>query len=522
MSSERTKMETAILALVIIAILISAGTLFYVMSIVGQLTPLAAIPEGLAELTAAERDLAKALADLGVDIAAIEERLEKVEEAVKPPPPTPTPPSAKKVVWATIAGFYSDWAEAISKDFTAKTGIEVEVVDIDYGLLYEREGLEMAGKTGAFDIITIETLWLPEWAAAGFLEPLNDYIAKTPAEEIEFDDFEEFLAMQLSWKGNVFGLPYYTFAMGVFYRADLFEDPDIKALYYEKYGRELRTPNHEMDWDEFYDIVKFFDEDVDDSIVPYGVGMMAGRFPHIADEWMAMLWGLGGDHFHDDWSIAVNDPIGVDAMTRYVKFLKHAPPGALESGYDAVVAQFQEGLVPVTMAFYLDQWPNVVKTEELIPGAKVGVDTPVGGLGYQGCFALGMCADSKNKDATWEFLKWLAGPEGQYSFAKGGGSSCRKSVLLNSEFATAESRPFTGHFKALHETFELMEGLPKPYIFSLPEAGKLYVEMMIHCSLAATGTVDPKTAMDLLADSYATILGWYPSLSPPEDWVPPE
>ena len=74
MSSERTKMETAILALVIIAILISAGTLFYVMSIVGQLTPLAAIPEGLAELTAAERDLAKALADLGVDIAAIEER----------------------------------------------------------------------------------------------------------------------------------------------------------------------------------------------------------------------------------------------------------------------------------------------------------------------------------------------------------------------------------------------------------------------------------------------------------------
>ena len=217
MSSERTKMETAILALVIIAILISAGTLFYVMSIVGQLTPLAAIPEGLAELTAAERDLAKALADLGVDIAAIEERLEKVEEAVKPPPPTPTPPSAKKVVWATIAGFYSDWAEAISKDFTAKTGIEVEVVDIDYGLLYEREGLEMAGKTGAFDIITIETLWLPEWAAAGFLEPLNDYIAKTPAEEIEFDDFEEFLAMQLSWKGNVFGLPYYTFAMGVFY-----------------------------------------------------------------------------------------------------------------------------------------------------------------------------------------------------------------------------------------------------------------------------------------------------------------
>lgn len=78
MSREGPRFVTAILALVSIAIIVSAGTLYFVSTMTGQ----------LAELTAAEREVAKALADLGVDIAAIEERLGAVEEAIKP---TPTP-----------------------------------------------------------------------------------------------------------------------------------------------------------------------------------------------------------------------------------------------------------------------------------------------------------------------------------------------------------------------------------------------------------------------------------------------
>jgi len=448
-----------------------------------------------------------------------------------PPAPTPTPAPPKKVTWATIAGFYTDWAEKISKNFTKATGITVEVIGIDYGVMYEKQMLELAGKTGAFDLVTVETMCLAEWASAGWLEPLDSYIAKTPAKEIQFEDILEHYRWVLTWGGKVYGLPYYTYDQGVFYRADLFEKEDIKALYKKTYGRDLKKPNHEMTWDEFLNIAKFFDEVVPDNIMPYGVGLMAGPVES-NDEWMAIMWGLGGDHFDKDYNIIVNRTEGVRAMEIYCELLKHAPPGALASSYDEVVAQMQRGLIPMTGPFYLDQWPNHVKTEKLIPGAKIECATPVAGRGYIGCFALSIDAASKRKDAAWEFLKWLAGPEGQYSFAKGGGTTCRKSVLLNPEFdpdKNPATRPYTGHYKTLVATAELLlKTAPKwqqPYrVFKLPKAGTMYMESKISIGDIAAGHMTPKGGMDHLALAYATILGWgypVPSMTPPKGWVPP-
>lgn len=449
--------------------------------------------------------------------------------------PAPTE-KKKKVVWATIAGFYTDWAEAITANFTRETGIEVEVVGIDFAVMYEKESLELAGATGAFDVVTIETIWLAEWASAGYLEPLDEYIANTPAEEIQFEDILPHYRWLLSWGGHIYGLPYYTYDQGIIYRADLFRNETIQRWYeewinqtYPEYaGEKLEEPSHEMTWDQYLRIAEFFDEVVPDDIMPYGVGMMAGRFPHIQDEWMGIMWGLGGDHFDANYNIIVNQTEGVRAAELYCKFLKHAPPGALQSAYDEVVAQMQQGLIPMTMTFYLDQWPNMVITEELIPGAKMACSTPVGGRGYIGCFALGIASASQNKDEAWEFIKWLAGPEGQYSFAKGGGTTCRKSVLLNPDFdpsVNPEMYKYTEHFKYIYEIGQLLQQLPDwqkpPRVFRLPVGGKLYDAMMNYMSDIASGLVDPKTGMDQLASMYSQILGWYPSMSPPPGWTPP-
>jgi len=74
------------------------------------------------------------------------------EEPAKEEPaeeePAPAEPSGVTITWATIAGFYTDWAEEVAKEFEAKTGHNVEVVDIDFSQLYEkrhhhlRRGLE--------------------------------------------------------------------------------------------------------------------------------------------------------------------------------------------------------------------------------------------------------------------------------------------------------------------------------------------------------------------------------------------
>ena len=93
MSSEGPRFEIVILALVIVAIVISAGSLFYATSIMSKLAALPELTEELAKLADAESDLATELAKLGTTVGesitaieAIDERIGAVEEAIKPPP----------------------------------------------------------------------------------------------------------------------------------------------------------------------------------------------------------------------------------------------------------------------------------------------------------------------------------------------------------------------------------------------------------------------------------------------------
>jgi len=460
------------------------------------------------------------------------------------------PPVERKVTWATIAGFYTDWATKISQNFTKKTGIKVEVIGIDYSVMYEKQMIELAGKTGAYDIVTIETMCLAEWANAGWLANLDPYIAKTPVAEINFSDILEHYRWLLRWGGKTYGLPYYTYDQGVHYRADLFGNTTIQQWFNEwtrdpakrnptledptnwpvLYNITLRKPNHQMNFTEFENIARFFYEETRDP-VSYGIGLMAGPVES-NDEWMAIMWSMGGDHFDANYNIIVNATLGVRAMETYMRLLKYAPPGALASSYDEVVAQMKAGKIPMTGPFYLDQWPNMVKTEDLISGAKMECSTPVGGRGYIGCFALGIDAASKRPDDAWEFLKWLTGPEGQYSFAKGGGTTCRKSVLLNPEFDPAvnpATRRYTGHYKAVWDASQLwLQTAPTwqkpPRVFKLPVAGKMYLESKITIGSIAAAQLTPKGGLDRLALAYATILGWgypVPSMTPPAGWTPP-
>ena len=43
------------------------------------------------------------------------------------------------VTWATLAGFYTDWAKSLAQEFTAKTGIDVKIEEMDLPTMYEKE-----------------------------------------------------------------------------------------------------------------------------------------------------------------------------------------------------------------------------------------------------------------------------------------------------------------------------------------------------------------------------------------------
>ena len=422
-----------------------------------------------------------------------------------------------KITVATIAGFYTDWLKEISEDFEEETGTEVEIIGIDFSNLYEKEAMEMASGTGAYDIITLESTWLPEWAANKWLVNLTPRIENTPTEELDLDKVSPALRSLNSWNGEVYGLPYYTYHMGQFYREDLFSHPVERENFREEYGYPLHPP---YTMRQFKDVAEFFTREKGEKLKGetldkpfYGVGLMAGRYPHIQDEVMTFLWGMGGQWLEPTekgLKVTANSETAVRALEYYVSLLDYAPPQATNAAYDEVISQLQDGLIAMTGPMYLDQWANAVMTEEEVPGADVEAKQVPLMHGYTGGFTFGISAGSKNKEAAWEFLKWEASKEAQIKFAKGGGTTTRMDIMQDPEVVNEELVNKTGHYPVLYESLRLHEDFIEQYgLFQTMTAGKIYQELMIACSKAASGEQSPEKALDSLQTTITNILKRY-------------
>lgn len=416
---------------------------------------------------------------------------------------TPTADTNKNVTvtWATLAGFYTDWATNLAKEFTAKTGINVKIVQMDLPTMYEKEVLDIVGNTGNYDIITWNVSWKSEWANADYILPLDDYI-KRDAADVKIDDYSQaLLKVSGEYNGKTYGLPYYTFTPGFIYRADLFEDPTEKAAFKSQYGYDLGIPKT---YDQMADMAKFFNRKAGTNLKGkplakdmYGIGLQAGRYTNIFDEINTIAWTLGGDVIKDDGSTGVTDKPYLDAVNLYCKkLLPNAPAGSLSGSYDFVIGQFNTGLVAMTGPMYMDQWPNAVKVEQNVPGSEAAVAAlPGGGKTWAGAFTLGIAKSTKHSEEAWQFLKYITGQDAQKKFAEGGGTTARMSILNDKAFYTSH-REQAGHFPVVASVLEDSAKNWYTNYIMIPQAAKIYDEAPSWLSAAASGQMTPEAAMD--------------------------
>jgi ABC-type glycerol-3-phosphate transport system substrate-binding protein len=418
----------------------------------------------------------------------------------------------KTITWATLAGFYTDWAKQLAKDYEEKSGNKVVIVEMDLPTMFEKEVLDMRGGTGTYDIVTWNVSWKSDWANNGFLYPLDDYIKRDNATFKVEDINAALLATGGQWGGKTYGLPYYTFTPGLIYRCDLFENADEMTAFEAKYGYKLDIP---QTYNEMADIAEFFrrapgatlkGEALDKDF--YGVGLMAGRYGHIFDEINTIAWTYGGDVVNDDGTPGVNQQVYLDAVHMYVdELLPYAPPGSLSGGYDFVISQFNTGLISMTGPMYLDQWPNAVKVETNIPGSEACMaPLPGGGKTWAGAFSLGITKSSKNPDDAWNFLSYITGPEAQRKFAEGGGSTTRMSILGDKEFYSTR-RETAGHFPVLVQILDHASSCWQTNFIYSTAAANIYEESPAWLSAAASKEKNVEDAMTGFAEKITEFCG---------------
>ncbi len=402
-------------------------------------------------------------------------------------------------------------------EFT-KAGISIQIIEVPFEGVYEKEKTEFIAGTGAFDVVTFYPAYIGDFAGNGYLEPLDKYMQKSPSSVWDpnpSDVLAPFWELYCKFGGKVYALPIDGDVHMLMYRKDLFNHPDEKAAFKAKYGKDLMPPET---WDDWLQAGEFFTRKKGEKLAGkvldrnfYGSAEFAKRgfsFAWFVDRWAA----FGEPYFDENMKPMVNTPNAVKALENFVASLDNAPPDVRAYGYDELRDAFIKGTVAMVV-----QWTDVPKkgadpSQSAIVG-KIGVGRvpgwKIGGkVVHRSLMPVGrvvaVAADSKNKEAAYWVCKHVSYNRSleNVSTALTGLDPYRKIHFNNPQayamFASkADAQEYLKGVEAA-----MADGYPEIFI---PGAAQYADSLDLHVNKALAGQETPKEALDAVAKEWDTI-----------------
>lgn len=334
---------------------------------------------------------------------------------------TATPPPATPVTirFATVSGpeFTDGYQPIVDQWNKAHPDIQVQYETYPYGDYWTKIPAQFAAGNPP-DVLWVSTGEVDTtWVNRGVFAPLDEFISGSdPLDKSDWDP--------LAWNygvfnGNVYLLNTIINLPAFAYNKDLF---DAAGLAY---------PNDTWTWDDVVAAGKVLTTDANgkhptdagfdyNNVVTWGIQT---RFWPV--NWFPMLWSFGGTIFNSDKSkVMLSDPADVAAMAWYgdlVQVDKIAPPYGYfgDSDWDTAFGNGKTAMHILDsniVANLASQFPSLNYGTTLIPTKTKGGDRYV----YMFGRAFGIASSSKQKEAAWKFLNYLASPAMQAQYATGG------------------------------------------------------------------------------------------------------
>lgn len=350
-----------------------------------------------------------------------------------PPPGAPQPSpaitaSAQAVVLTVIMEQVPDYdiVAQLTPQFEAEhPNIRIKFDAMPYDAMRDKILTSFLAPVATYDIIIVDNPWMDEFARAGFLTPLDDFIVNTP--DYDYADFVGPLREIGEVDGKIYGVPYYNYALGLIVRQDLFENPDYQAKYQQQFGKPLAVPTTLED---YVQIGKFFREQG-----IYGAAMQPQRGYKVFEEWKNWLYAAGGNLVDEKGNVIIDNEAAQKALELYIEMYKNAaPPNSLNWGFDEALRSMASG-ESATMISYNWMLPTLNK-----PGGPAGdlagkfalYEVP-GGKAVLGAWHWAIPHNTANKEAAWAFISWLTSKAVDKQRVILGGAPTRVSVMTDRE-----------------------------------------------------------------------------------------
>jgi len=353
--------------------------------------------------------------------------------------------------------------------------------------------LEAMSNQSNIDLISVDQIWLGEFAEKGYLTDLSNYSKAWG----RLSNWYESNLDGAVYNDKIFGIWAWTDVRSIWYWKDLLNKAGV-------------DPNSLRTWDGYIASAKKLNEVLNPEGIQ-GVELLGG--PGSQNEWYPYLWMLGGSivesrpgHLTEDfyWFPSYNSSQGVKAL----EFFKRL----VDSGVKPITINFEKEFASRKYAVMLGgswlpgSFPSLTKQgfEQQIgmipmfpvPNENTTTSTVMGG------WLLSIPDSSKNKDLTWELIETMLEPDILSSMLAEYG-------YLPTQIPIGEG-PYSGEIRKSIPYYDQLISLVQ-FGHARPNIAE-YPQLADHISEAIddvySGKKQPKQALDDAAAKSAKVMGW--------------
>lgn len=289
---------------------------------------------------------------------------------------------------------YSAKMQSIAKEFNSTNKSNIEVVAQEYpwdGGAYSQTLFTAVMGGGGPDAASWKLTSTPLFTANKLLANLDSYIAKW-SDKSDIDDSLYTVMKKASSTDSVYVMPWNTQVLYVYYRPSMFKAAGVTVpTTYKDFLTACKKLTRDTNGDGKTDV--------------YGFGMRGAKGGQ--EPWGSFIYAAGGN-FAD-----LTSAKAVAGMQDFIDLYKnhYVPPTATTDGFNEIIANFKSGKTAMTV-HHIGSSADMIKTfgddvDAFVFPAGEGQWTSMGDTENV------MFEKSKNKDATFEWISYLATGKGQ-------------------------------------------------------------------------------------------------------------
>jgi multiple sugar transport system substrate-binding protein len=408
---------------------------------------------------------------------------------------------AGKTVRFAIGAADRESAQDQVDPFAQLSGIKIELVAIPDDSMYDKVVAEFLSGNASFDALQFFSPWLGDFAAQGFLKPLDEYVAKW---KLPFDDFYETYQANYGHWGDkgILGIPFDCDIQQVHIRPSIFKkvlgkDPD----------RTTTIPTYE-------DMIKLAPELNKAEKGVNAIGMMCGRGFWATYTWEHIAAQHGMQLFNDKWEPIFNGDAGIKGLETIIALSKNAIEGFAGADWPTNRAAWLGGQVACNISWQ-DSGTQATRPDQSKVGEDVltiyeprvagGAYAPPNIAGSTSC----VTATSPEPEAAFLMLAYLTTSSIMaINEANANGVAPGYKSVLNNEKLRSVSQPA----KVWAEALDYAWCAPR-----LPSAFQMEQEIGFLLNKAIVGEMKPKEALDEAVGKVKAIMekaGFYKGSDP--------